>query len=208
MTRLINSPDLLNSLLTAADAPFNAYHLQHDPVCLPNTRSGLLQDIDSWTGGQDGQCVFWLSGLTGTGKSTIARTVARTSFEKQCFGASFFFSRGGGDTGNAGKFVTSIACQLVENILSLEQYICDAIKERRNIANQSLQDQWQQLVIRPLSKLSENNGQATYVLVVDALDECDNDNNVRIIVQLFGEVRSLKTVRLRIFLTSRSEIPI
>jgi NACHT domain len=200
--------EVLNTLPTASDAPFNAYQRQHDTTCLPDTRVDLLRDIYSWADGQDERCIFWLNGLAGTGKSTISRTVARTSFNKQRLGASFFFSRGGGDTGNANKFVTSITWQLADNIPSLDQYIRDAIKERRSIANQSLRDQWQELVLRPLSKLGENGSQATYILVIDALDECDNDNDIRIIIQLFSDARSLKTVRLRIFLTSRPEIPI
>jgi len=199
---------VLNSLPAAIDAPFNAYHRQSDPTCLPNTRTGLLQDVDSWADGQDNRCIFWLSGLAGTGKSTIARTLARTSFEKQCLGASFFFSRGSGDTSNASKFVTSIAKQLADSVPSLEQHICDSMKKCRDIVNQSLRDQWQQLVLHPLSKLGDNSSKATYVLVVDALDECDNDENIQIIIKLFGEARSLKTIRLRIFLTSRPEPPI
>jgi len=47
-----------------------------------------------------------------------------------------------------------------------------------------------------------------YVVVVDALDECDDDNDIRTIIQLLAEARLLKRVRLRIFLASRSEIPI
>ena len=46
------------------------------------------------------------------------------------------------------------------------------------------------------------------MIVVDALDECDNENHIRMILQLLVEARSLKTVRLRIFITSRPEIPI
>jgi hypothetical protein len=80
--------------------------------------------------------------------------------------------------------------------------------ERRDITSQSLHDQWQQLVLRPLSRLGKNGCQSSYVLVVDALDECDNDNTIQIIIDLLAEARSLKTVRLRVFLTSRPEIPI
>jgi len=40
-------------------------------------------------------------------------------------------------------------------------------------------------------------------VVVDALDECDNDDNVQVIVRLLAEARSLEKVRLRVFLTSR-----
>jgi hypothetical protein len=42
----------------------------------------------------------------------------------------------------------------------------------------------------PLSKLHELE---PYIVVVDALDECDNDNNIRIIVQLLAEARSSLT---------------
>jgi hypothetical protein len=109
---------------------------------------------------------------------------------------------------HAGKFVTSIAVQLVNNVPSLQQHIYDAITKRKDVASQSLRDQWRQLVLYPLSKLDCNACQCSYVLIVDALDECDDDNNVRIILQLLAEARSLKTVRLRVFLTSRPEIPI
>jgi NACHT domain len=162
----------------------------------------------NWADGHNEQCIFWLNGLAGTGKSTIARTIARRYFELQRLGASFFFSRGGGDVGHAGKFVTSIAIQLASSIPTLHQYICDAITERGDIANQSLRDQWQQLILYPLSKLAGNGYQSSYVLVIDALDECDDDNNIRIVLRLLAEARSLERVRLRIFLTSRPEVPI
>jgi len=153
-------------------------------------------------------CIFWLNGLAGTGKSTVARTVAAKYLEKDALGASFFFSRGGGDVGHAGKFVTSIAVQLANNIPPLKHNICDAITERTDIANQSLRDQWHQLVLGPLSKLAGNDCLSRYVLVVDALDECEDGNNIRILLQLLAEARSLETVQLRVFLTSRPEIPI
>lgn len=192
----------------AVEAPFNSNQRQHEPTCLPKTRVDLVREIYNWVDGQDERTIFWLNGLAGTGKSTIARTVARRYFDQRRLGASFFFSRGGGDAGHAGKFVTSIALQLANNISSLHQHICDAITERRNITSQSLRDQWQQLVLRPLSKLGENGCQSSYVLVVDALDECDNDSNIRIIIHLLAEAQLLKTFRLRVFLTSRPEIPI
>ena len=171
----------LSSLPYAQDAPFNSFAKRHDPICLPDTRVNVLRDIYSWADGRDERCIFGLSGLAGTGKSTIARTVARRYLDQKRLGASFFFSRGGGDVGYAGKFVTSIAWQLASSVPSLDRYVCDAIKERRDIASQSLRDQWQQLVLRPLSRLSGSGGQISYMLVVDALDECDNDKDIRTI---------------------------
>jgi hypothetical protein len=40
-----------------------------------------------------------------------------------------------------------------------------------------------------------------------ALDGCDSEGDVRMILQLLTESRTLKTVRLLVFLTSRPEIP-
>lgn len=168
----------------------------------------ILQEIYNWADGHDERCIFWLNGLAGTGKSTIARTISRKYYDQKRLGASFFFSRGGGDVGRAGKFVTSIAMQLANDVPPLQQRICKAITERMDIANRSLLDQWRQLVLGPLSKLDGSSCPSSYILVVDALDECDDDNNIRIILQLLAEARSLKMVKLRVFLTSRPEIPI
>jgi hypothetical protein len=192
----------------AENAPFNSFTTQHEPNCLPDTRVDVLREIHEWADGQDKRSIFWLNGLAGTGKSTIARTVARTYSEHGRLGASFFFSRGVGDVSHAGKFFTSIAVQLARNVPTLSRHICEAITERSDIASQSLRDQWHQLVLRPLSKLDGSSCQSLYVLVVDALDECDDENNIQIIPQLLAEARSLEKVQLRVFMTSRPEIPV
>jgi hypothetical protein len=64
------------------------------------------------------------------------------------------------------------------------------------------------LVLTPLSKLAGNANRSSFLVVVDALDECNDDRDVRTIVQLFADAGALKAAQLRIFLTSRPEIPI
>ena len=44
--------------------------------------------------------------------------------------------------------------------------------------------------------------------MVDALDECEVDDDIRLILRLLAEAKALETVRLRIFITSRPETPI
>ncbi|KAK5634087.1 hypothetical protein RRF57_009801 [Xylaria bambusicola] len=199
---------MLQSLPCAVDASFNSYAKQDLSVCLPNTRVGLLKEIYNWVDSEDERCIFWLNGLAGTGKSTIARTVARRYYAQKRLGASFFFSRGGGDVGHASKFFTSIAVQLAYNAPSLRRYISEAAEEQIDIVNHSLRDQWHQLVLRPLSKLDKRLSPSSYLLIIDAIDECANEDHIRTILQLLAEARSLTTVRLRVFLTSRPEIPI
>jgi hypothetical protein len=110
--------------------------------------------------------------------------------------------------GNASKFVTSIAIQLASNVRALRPSIYDAVSEHSDITSLSLRDQWQMLVVNPLSKLEGNGQYASYVLIVDALDECDDDESIGMIFQLLSDARALKASHLRVFLTSRSENPI
>jgi NACHT domain len=200
---------LLALLPRAVQATFNSHDRQHDPICLPDTRVDVLAQIMAWADhGSDETCVFWLNGMAGTGKSTIARTISRKFYGQSRLGASFFFSKGGADASHAGKFFTSIAVQLANKSASLGHYICEAIVENRGIASQSFCDQWDQLVLGPLSKLDNHPSQSPLILVVDALDECEDENDIRIIVQLLAKARSLRKFRLRVFLTSRPEVPI
>lgn len=200
---------MLKSLPTAKGAPFNAYGRQHDPTCLPDTRVDLLREIHAWADGEDSPAIFWLSGLAGTGKSTIAQTVAREYHRNGRLAASFFFSRAGADVSHAGMFITSIAVQLANSIPGLKSKVCEVITEHNDIASRSLNDQWHELVLGPLSSLDEKEERwSTYVIVVDALDECDNQKNVQLILQRLAEVQSLPGTQLRVLLTSRPEVPI
>jgi hypothetical protein len=206
---LRHTSDPLKQLPYAVDAPFNSNSKQREPSCLENTRLDLRREIHCWADTIDKRRIFWLSGLAGTGKSTIARTIARDYHDKKRLAASFFFSRGGGDVGHTTKFVTSIAVQLADNVPESRQHIHNAIANRRDITELGLYDQWHQIVLGPLSKLEMSSlSLSAYILVIDALDECEDKENVALIVKLLAETRLLGSLQLRVFLTSRPEVPI
>jgi hypothetical protein len=199
---------LPSRLPTAPQAAFNSFDNQHGATCLPETRVELLQGITEWADGQDERCIFWLNGIAGTGKSTVARTIAKIYHDRGNLGASFFFSRRGGDVGLADKLITTLASQLASKIPLARPYIREAIMEHTDIALHSLREQWDQLILKPLSKLNGISSPSTIVLVIDALDECDNERDIRIILRLLATTNSLTNIRLRIFITSRPEISV
>jgi hypothetical protein len=88
--------------------------------------------------------IYWLDGMAGTGKSTIARTVARRFHNEGFLGASFFFSRGGGELETARKFVTTVAVQLARRSPQLRRHICHAVRaeDDDDVAHLTLDDQW------------------------------------------------------------------
>jgi hypothetical protein len=192
----------------AAQAAFNSSVNQYKPLCLNETRVNVLETTQNWGAGLNDECIFWLNGMAGTGKSTIARTVAHIYNEQKQLGASFFFSRDVGDLSDAGMFFTSIAVQLAQRSPILKHHICQAIAEQSDIADQSLRNQWRQIVFQPLSMLEADALRIPLVLVIDALDECDDDNHIKAILQLLTDAKDLENVRLRVFVTSRPETPI
>jgi hypothetical protein len=162
-----------------------------------------------WSENLSSACIFWLNGMAGTGKSTIARTVARRFADQKRLGASFFFSRGRGDLGHTTKFFTSLAAQLVHTVPALKPYVCRALAENFNISQQGLGEQWKHLIFQPLSNLKDGSFQSRiFILVIDALDECEGEDDVQLILRLLAEAKALETIRLRVFLTSRPETPI
>jgi hypothetical protein len=210
---------VLDTLPYAAGAEFNAYERQDDALprnvlCHEGTRVALLDEIMAWTAAHDARHVFWLNGLAGTGKSTIARTIARRCADEKRLGASFFFMRGGGDLAGARKFVTTVAVQLAAAVPAARPHIREAARAVRDVAALALHDQWVRLVVEPLAKSAGGlrqqllRSRKPIVVVVDALDECDHDGETAAILSLLQLSATAEESWLRVLLTSRPETPI
>lgn len=143
----------------------------------------MLEQIEKWADSDGERRIYWLKGMAGTGKSTIALTVARKYAQLRRLGASFFFSRGSGDLATSRKFATAIAAQLASASLELKKYIDAAIASNHSIRDLGLYDQWEKLVLRPLAQLENNVFSLPIVIVIDALDECDSEDDVCLLIQ-------------------------
>ncbi|KAL2817161.1 hypothetical protein BJX63DRAFT_419722 [Aspergillus granulosus] len=199
----------LEALPIVHGAEFNSYKDQHESECLPGTRTELCREIKEWAMSSNAKTIFWLNVLAGTGKSTISRTMAKSFHQDGLLGASFFFKRGEGDRGNATKFFPTITRQLVSKIPELLPAVKKALQDEPRIAHTPLKNQFENLVLQPLSTLDNITLQTpTLVIVLDALDECDNNDDIRAILRLLPRVQESTSLRLRVFVTSRPELPI
>tara|TARA_R110002003_G_scaffold31_5_gene1887 strand:+ start:7912 stop:9360 length:1449 start_codon:yes stop_codon:yes gene_type:complete len=148
--------------------------------------------------------------MAGTGKSTIARTIARAFAEQGQLGASFFFKSSEAELSNARRIFTTIAAGLAENVPEIIPGIRESIREDLTVFEKPLSVQFEKLILRPLKQISSASMDHVLkiVVVIDALDECGQDEDIRAILQLLPLVKNLRTVALRVFLTSRPELPI
>ncbi|KAJ5028935.1 hypothetical protein J3E73DRAFT_430510 [Bipolaris maydis] len=199
----------LAKLPVAIDASFNSHNEEHNARCLPNTRTELLDDIIRWANNKDGKPIFWLNGMAGTGKSTIARTVAQSFASRGQLGASFFFKKGEGERSNASRFFTTIATDLVACEPDMLPGIRKTLDEDSTISHKALKDQFEKLILRPLLGIKQARSQVlARVVVIDALDECERDADIRAILQLLARTKDIRPVSLRIVVTSRPELHI
>lgn len=203
----------MDRLPYARGAIFNAYDQDHT-TCHPATRVHVLRQIHDWAQQPHGKSILWLSGTAGIGKSTISWTFAewlttQSRYGNISLGASFFFKRGEGDRGNASRFFSTIVHDLVMKLPGLDSLVAEVIASDPTIFDKALGEQFHKLIFRPLQNptLSPHNC-PTLVIVVDALDECEKEGDVQIILDLWSRLPQITTVRLKLFLTSRPDFPI
>ncbi|RSM00386.1 hypothetical protein CEP52_009131 [Fusarium oligoseptatum] len=199
----------MSKIPVAKSAAFDSYVNEHDPRCLPNTRVELLETIARWAGDPNSDTIFWLNGMAGTGKSTISRTIAHSFSQEKMLGASFFFKRGERDRGNASRLFTTIAAQLIARLPEIGPLAIKAIEDEPDLPNKFIQEQFEKLILDPLQELDKDiSGSRVFVLVIDALDECDRHDDVRLIINVLTRLKSLTVIKVKAFVTSRPELPI
>jgi energy-coupling factor transporter ATP-binding protein EcfA2 len=196
-------------LKIAEDAIYDSYTEGASPSCLQGTRVELLRQVCDWIADLKGKRIFWLCGKAGTGKSTLSRSVAQMLKDKGRLGATFFFSRGHADRSHARLFFPTIARQLTEKLPGLGDAIVAALEKDSSLCGSHLRKQFDELLLNPmLSGLQNNILKNDVFLVMDALDECEDSEAVTTILRLLKQIETITTARVRIFVTSRPEMPI
>ena len=140
-----------------------------------------------------------MNGLAGTGKSTIAKTIAERLFADGQLGASFFCSRDFEDRRNLQMIFPTLAVQLARKYIGFRSILVSLIQSDPDIAYESLYDQMEKLIVEPL-----NESRISTVIVIDALDECEDEESASAILSVLGRLVS-EIPKVKFFLTGRPE---
>ncbi|KZP28027.1 WD40 repeat-like protein [Athelia psychrophila] len=176
------------------------------PQCLEGTRVTILQSLmDSLVSPSSETNVVWLSGMAGSGKSTIATTVAERLHARGQRGAFLFFNRNSPAQSGPDGVIRTLAHQLALSNDVLRKAICDVIERDPQIATTTLTSQFNNLIMTPLhSCASKITG--PIVIILDAFDECGEAQSRRALLHLF--VKHLPTIprQFRFLITGRPEL--
>jgi len=198
LTRIViaEAANILKSVRYARSAEFR--HGERKG-CLKGTRGAVLNEIEHWVTDFNKPPVYWLNGLAGTGKSTIAQTVAERALADGRLGASFFCSRDFSDRRDLHLVFPTLAVQLARRYTEFRSIFVPLVQSDPEIAHESLYNQMKKLIVLPLKESA-----VSTVIVIDALDECKDEEPASAILSVLGQFVS-RTPKVKFFVTGRPE---
>ncbi|KAF9441385.1 hypothetical protein P691DRAFT_684064, partial [Macrolepiota fuliginosa MF-IS2] len=153
-------------------AEFNSAARDPPPKCHPNTRIQIRADLHNCINGTTR--LIWMHGPAGVGKSAIMQTIAETV--STC--ATLFFARSSDPPRNDSKKVfTTLAYSLAVSNDSYYKYIEAKLSKDPFFLEKSLAEQFHRLFIAPFIGNLVDTGHQRWVVLLDGLDECKNDEN-------------------------------
>jgi hypothetical protein len=147
--------------------------------------------------------IFWLSGRAGTGKSTVAQSVLEQCRDDERLGGWFFFSRQDTERSNAYRLFTTIARQLTYSFPCFEVPIAQAVKKSNSPGDEPIPTQLRNFIITPLQNVECP--PPIVVVIIDALDECSDQDAAQAILRLLATEITKVPVVLKFIITSRPE---
>ena len=131
LTILLAIEERLNHMRYSTNARFNP-----EKMCLPNTQMAILDKMFQWVasdtlsaGDGEHKSIFLLHGMAGTGKSTIANTIAWRLFTMKRLGGSFCFSRNDRINRNASNMFSTIARGMADLDPSFKVKLAEALDD-------------------------------------------------------------------------------
>ena len=174
---------------------------------MEGTREFILNQITAWVANGSGQKegnVYWIYGLPGIGKTSLAHSICeRLDDEKQLVGG-FFCRRGDSSMGESRNILPSLIYKLAMVFPLFRAIVAKRLRDKPNLTPESMQDT---LFLEFIRSLPHHLDQHTLVFTIDALDECGSAQSRREILRVLRDATA-EAPWLKIIITSRPEVDI
>ena len=202
------SKHLTHHLPRSRDAAFRAAinldNLARRP-CTAGTRVDIIEQIMEWVNENANKTppIYWLTGLAGLGKTTIAYTICKLLEDASLPFVSFFCSLQL-DSKNPKLLVTTLCRDLAELYNSYAANLLSALETNAKAADADLGMQMDELLAKPWQATiaqGKDDDMPTPIIVVDALDE--NERGTQFLKELLRVIRAGQLVGIKFLVTSR-----
>ncbi|KAF8302296.1 hypothetical protein DL93DRAFT_2121955, partial [Clavulina sp. PMI_390] len=210
--------------LEYAKAADNAYHSHApDSRCLLGTCTEILSAIVSWISGGSQldsppaylspivphKNVMWLCGVAGSGKSSIAMSVADSigKLSPSLVWGFYQFSNANQAALHPTKLFSTLALQLAAQNKYLSEQLLEIIKKAEPQTLKSLdpQQQLNTFLLPLLKSLETSTSVHQAAIIIDALDEAGNVRGRRDILSVLADLGPNLPANVQILITSRFE---
>ncbi|KAB5589986.1 hypothetical protein CTheo_6573 [Ceratobasidium theobromae] len=171
-------------------------------TCTDGTRTAVLSAMDEWSHDSNAPDLYWMDGMAGTGKTTIACSFSKMLEGRKQLAASFFCTRNSPECRQVGRIIPTIAYQLARYSIPFQGALCEVLGNEPDIGTKNVAKQVERLLKEPLDKVKKAIPE-NLVVVIDALDECEDRHGVRLVLDLL--FKFVPTLPLKFFVTSRPE---
>ncbi|QRV95394.1 Vegetative incompatibility protein HET-E-1 [Ceratobasidium sp. AG-Ba] len=196
---------LIRGLLNVPQARYNSSMAAKvgRTACTPDTRRTVLEGLQKWANDQHAPRIYWMNGMAGTGKTTIAYTLCTILESTHQLAASFFCSRSLADCRDVNHIIPTIARQLSSFSLPFKHKLCEALEQDQDTASLALPAQFDTLVNEPLQQVRDQLPLGLTVVVIDALDELSDRSDSWRVLDLLLRIPSDCPVKF--FITCRPD---
>ena len=171
------------------------------PQCLENTRKETLKDVYDWANTEGYPNVFLLIGAAGTGKSTLATTVAGEYQRRRQLGCHMFFIR---ERSHPGTVFQTIAYSLAVYNQTIAETLVEQLKDSGDLDPSNLQTKFEILLRGPLSAVAAD-VRSPVLIVLDALDECGTPETRQSLMNILNNDLPTLPSNYRFLVTARPE---
>lgn len=178
--------------------------------CLPNTRISILLEICDWVDcfdEEENEKVFLLTGVAGSGKSSIAHSICDHYSQRKRLGSSFFFNNRSTDPPGGEKVFSTIARDIADKFPLFKVSLVNIVDKERSIRlTKQPGEQFQSFIVEPSKALADSEAFSVgpVLIVIDALDECPAESKDDFIQTLVDDLSHLPP-NFRLIITSRPE---
>ncbi|CAE6352705.1 unnamed protein product [Rhizoctonia solani] len=170
--------------------------------CTEGTRIGVLAGLNDWLNDPAALPIYWMNGMAGVGKTTIASTFCERVEYRKLLAASFFCTRSSAECRIATRIIPTIAYQLARYSIPYQYALCKVLERNPTLGSKNIPKQFEQLLKEPLQQAKDAMPEHLLV-VIDALDECDDRRGVELILDMLSQYAP--QVPLKFLITSRPE---
>ncbi|KAJ6491091.1 hypothetical protein C8R45DRAFT_826066, partial [Mycena sanguinolenta] len=171
--------------------------------CLPGTRSAIIADITQQLTTPSEARIVWLSGVAGSGKSTVATSVSEYFRGLGRLGTVLRFERNDVVGSDPTLVLHAIAFGLAKAHPHIERAIYTALSRDFNLVEAPIDKQFQELLLGPLESVKQHLV-GPFIVVMDALDECADDSR-NVLGNLIANSFTKLPAAFQFFVTSRPD---